>query len=184
MSPVRHWRWWTVALRGVAAIALGILMLLAPQLAFLSVVVVFGIYALVDGALVLGLAGRGSLQPRGMLLARGVVSILAGLVVLFLPGPSSLAIILIIAAWAIISGFVELAMAIELHRRIRHERLLALEGAVSIIFGILLAISPLAGAIVVGLWLGGYALIAGGLLLSTAFRLRTREHNLPFGSAA
>jgi uncharacterized membrane protein HdeD (DUF308 family) len=184
MRPDKHWRWWTVALRGVAAIALGIIMLFAPQAAYVSIVLCFGIYALVDGLLVLGLAGKGSLHPRGMMMLRGLVSIAAGVAVLAMPGLASLAVILIIAGWAIVSGFVEIAMAVELHRRIRHEWLLAIEGVVSIGFGIMLAVAPLAGAIVVGIWVGAFALVIGGLLLSSAFRLRSHEHHDAIGAVA
>jgi uncharacterized membrane protein HdeD (DUF308 family) len=165
-----------VALRGLAAIALGIMSLFWPKATFLSIVLLFGIYALVDGVLALGLSVKGAVHPRGAMIFRGLVGVAAGLITLLYPGLSGLAMIYVIAAWAVISGGIEMVMAISMRRRIQHEWLLGTEGVLSIIFGILLAMSPLAGAIVLGLWIGAFALVLGGILLSTAFRLRSREH--------
>jgi uncharacterized membrane protein HdeD (DUF308 family) len=85
---------------------------------------------------------------------------------------------MVIAAWAIISGILEIVMAVRIRKEIKGEWLLALEGVLSIVFGVLLSIAPLAGAIVLGLWVGAYALVLGGMLIASAFRLRrhVREH--------
>ncbi len=173
MTTYRRWRWWTVALRGVAAIALGILALFAPGAAYLSLVLLFGIYAIVDGVLALSLAGRGARPLRGSLVVRAIVSIAAGFITLLWPGITGLALLYVIALWAIFAGIVEVTMAIQLRKHIEHEWLLGIEGALSIGFGILLFIAPLAGAVVLGLWLGAYALVIGGMLVATGFRLRT-----------
>jgi uncharacterized membrane protein HdeD (DUF308 family) len=138
----KRWRWWTVALRGVAAILFGILSVFAPGVSFISLVLLFGIYSLVDGALALGLATK-PIERRFTLVARGLVSIVAGVI------------------------------AIRIRKEIEGEWLLVLEGILSLAFGVLLILAPLAGAIVLGLWIGVYALVLGGALLSTAFRLRS-----------
>lgn len=183
MKTYRRWRWWTVALRGVAAIALGVLALFAPGAAFLSLVLLFGIYAIVDGVLALGLAGRGMRDLRGAMIARGVISILAGVVALVWPGVSGLALLYVIALWAVFAGIVEIAMAIKMRKHIEHEWLLGIEGALSIGFGILLILAPLAGAIVLGLWVGAYALVVGGMMVATGFRLRKLEGEpMPLGA--
>ncbi len=171
----RNWRWWTVALRGLAAITFGILALVAPATAFLSLVILFGIFAIADGVLAFSLGGSG-LVPRGAMYGRGIVSILAGVLALVLPQVTGLILLMLIAGWAIVSGIFEIAMAIRLRHQIEHEWLLGIEGGLSIVFGVMLFLSPLAGAIVLGLWVGIYALILGGMLVATGFRLRASEH--------
>jgi uncharacterized membrane protein HdeD (DUF308 family) len=178
MMRVKRWRWWTVALRGVAAILFGILSVLAPGVTFVSLVILFGIYSIVDGALALALASK-PLQPRVALIARGVVSILAGILALVLPGVTGLVLLVLIASWAIVSGILEVVIAIQLRKQIEGEWLLALEGVLSCAFGVLLIFAPLAGAIVLGLWIGAYALVLGGMLVGTAFRLRSYVHQHP-----
>jgi uncharacterized membrane protein HdeD (DUF308 family) len=101
-------------------------------------------------------------------------SSLAGLIALVWPAISSLALLVVIATWAIVAGVLEIAMSIR--RNIAHEWLLRIEGVLSIVFGVLLFLSPLAGAIVLGLWVGAFALVAGGMLVQTGFRLRSISH--------
>lgn len=177
MSPHRtrfkEWRWWTVALRGVAAVLFGILSLAAPGVAFMSLVILFGVYALADGILAFALASRPTLLPKSPMYLRGIVSIIAGLLALIVPDITALALLVVIASWAVLSGVFEIVMAIRLRHKIEHEWLLGVEGAVAIAFGVVLLLSPLAGAIVLGLWVGAYALVLGGMMIATAFRLRS-----------
>jgi uncharacterized membrane protein HdeD (DUF308 family) len=175
MMRLKRWRWWTVALRGIAAILFGILSVFAPGITFVSLVLLFGAYSIVDGALALALASR-PIQPRFPLIARGMVSIVAGVLALVLPGITGFALLLVIASWAIVSGVLEIVMAIQLRKEIEGEWLLAVEGVLSVAFGVLLVLAPLAGAIVLGLWIGAYALVLGGMLVATAFRLRSYAH--------
>jgi uncharacterized membrane protein HdeD (DUF308 family) len=172
------WRWWTIALRGLAAVVLGIVSLFAPQLAFLSLVFVFGVYAIVDGVLSLSIGTTRARANRGLIIARGLVSLAAGAIAIVWPGMTSLALILVIAAWAVMSGILEIAAAIRMREVIRHEWLLGIEGVLSVGFGVVLFIAPLTGVIVIGLWLGAFALILGGMMIGTAFRVRSfvREH--------
>lgn len=177
--PVHHWRWWSIALRGVAALALGIISLFWPGLTFLSFVLVFAMYAIVDGVLALMLASKDIVQPRGWLIARGLVSIAAGVIAFLMPGITAFAMLLVIACWAIAAGISEIVTAVKLRKTITHEWLLALEGGLSVVFGVLLLLSPLAGAIVMGLWIGAYALVLGGMLIAEGFRLRRAEAPVP-----
>jgi uncharacterized membrane protein HdeD (DUF308 family) len=85
-----------------------------------------------------------------------------------------LALVTLVAAWAIVSGGFMVGAAFRLKQT--HGRwLLGLSGALSVIFGVLVALAPIAGAIVLTLWLGAYALIFGALLLGVAFRLRRQR---------
>lgn len=178
MTRFRTWRWWTIALRGLVAIAFGILAMIAPGAAFLSLVLLFGVYAIVDGTLALVLASR-RVQPRGALIARGIVSIAAGVIAFVWPGITAFALLLVIAGWAIVAGVLEIAMAIQLRKQLEGEWLLAVEGVLSAAFGVLLLLSPLIGAIVLGLWIGAWALVIGGMQIGTALRLRSYVHHHP-----
>jgi len=181
-----RWRWWTVVLRGIAAIVFGLLSLFVPGVAFLSLVLLFGIYAIIDGVLALSLGFREAAAPRGGMVVRGLVSIVAGLVALIWPGISAFVLLLVIASWAIVSGILEIVMAVRMRKQLEHEWLLGIEGGLAIAFGVLLFLSPLAGAIVLGLWVGAYALVIGGMLVGTGLRLRSylRSHPPPAAAAA
>jgi uncharacterized membrane protein HdeD (DUF308 family) len=167
-----RWRWWTVVLRGIAAIVFGILALFAPTKAVLTLVLVFGIYAIIDGVLALGL-GIKEKSDRGTMILRGLVSIAAGLIALFWPQISALALLVVIASWAMVAGILEIVMAVRMRKVMEHEWLLGLEGALSIVFGILLLLAPLAGAIVLGIWVGAFALVFGGMQIEGGLRLRS-----------
>ncbi len=114
-----------------------------------------------------------------MLTFEGTVNILTAVIVVAVPRLSVLAFVLIIAAWAIITGVAELVVAFRLN--VQHGRAwLAVSGVVSIGLGVLLILAPLAGAIVLTWWLGAYALVFGAALLVLAFRLRSRQtHDAP-----
>ena len=101
--------------------------------AFLSLVLLFGAYAIIDGVLALVLASR-RVQPRGAPIARGIASIAAGIIAFVWPGITAFALLIVIAAWAIVSGALELVMAIQMRRQLEGEWLLGLEGVLSIVF--------------------------------------------------
>jgi uncharacterized membrane protein HdeD (DUF308 family) len=167
--------WWALALRGVAAIVFGILALFWPPGAIVALVAVFGAYALVDGILNLVGAVRAgrSGQRWGALVFEGVISLLVGIITLFFPGVTALALVLFVAAWSLITGVAEVVAAIKLRKMIEGEWLLALTGILSIAFGILLFISPLIGAIAIAIWIGAYSLVFGALLVGLSLRLKS-----------
>ncbi len=180
-------RWWALALRGVAAIVFGILTFVAPQASFFALVLLFGAYAIVNGAILLALAlRRPSGEPRwGSLAFEGILSILAGAVTLGWPRIGALALVFIVASWAVVTGIAQIVAAVRLRKRIRGEWLLALSGALSVAFGVLLFAAPAAGAVALALWIGAYALMFGALLLALGIRLRawgrSPAHRVPPG---
>jgi uncharacterized membrane protein HdeD (DUF308 family) len=147
----------------------------------LSLVLVFAAYVQVDGMFAIIAAVRAARRHdrRGWLTFEGIADILTGLIAVAVPGLTALAFVLLVAAWAIVTGVLELAAAFRLN--IEHGRLwLVLGGVASIIFGVLMFIAPVAGAIVLTWWLGAYALVFGVTLLVLAFRLRARRmHDAP-----
>jgi len=167
--------WWALALRGAAAIIFGVIALFWPPAAIAALVAVFGAYALVDGIFNLVAAVRAgrSGQRWGALLFEGIVSLLVGVLTLFFPGVTALALVLYVAAWSLVTGVAEVVAAIKLRQQIQGEWLLALSGILSIAFGILLFISPLVGAIAIAIWIGAYAVVFGALLVGLSLRLRS-----------
>jgi uncharacterized membrane protein HdeD (DUF308 family) len=105
----------------------------------------------------------------------GLLGIAAGAAALFWPRITVLALLYLIAAWALIEGVLQIVAAIRLRREIRGEWLLALSGVASLAFGAVLIAFPAASAVVLVLWIGIYALIYGAMLLALALRLRAWE---------
>jgi uncharacterized membrane protein HdeD (DUF308 family) len=169
--------WWAIAIRGVLGILFGLAALIFPGATILSFVLVFSAYLLVDGVFAIIAAMRAARRHDrwGLLTFEGIFNILTGLIAFFWPGLTVLAFVLMMAAWAIVTGGLVLATALRLN--IDHGRWwLALSGAASVAFGVLLIVAPFAGAIVLTWWLGVYALVFGGALLVLAFRLRSRRN--------
>lgn len=169
--------WWAVGLRGLAALIFGILALIFPGGALIVLIAFFGAYALIDGILAIYLAIRGREHNRnwGWLLVEGIVGVLIGILTFRWPGVTGLVLLAFIAAWAIITGIMEIFEAIELRRVINNEWLLILSGAASVIFGLILIIFPRTGALAMIIVIGIYAIIFGILLLVLAWRLRQME---------
>jgi len=165
--------WWLIALRGIAAIIFGILAFVWPGITFLALVLLFGAYVLVDGvfAIIGAITHRSENENRWLLLLEGLVSIAAGVIAWFAPGLAGLALVLLIAAWAVVTGVLEIWAAVQLRKEIHGEWLLALSGILSVIFGILLALNPAVGSLVVIWIIGAYAIVFGIILLALAWRL-------------
>jgi uncharacterized membrane protein HdeD (DUF308 family) len=167
--------WWLLALRGLAAIIFGILAFIWPAITLLGLMILFGAFAFVNGILSLMLAAKAPKgYPRfGSLILGGILGIIAGVVTFFWPALTAAGLLILIAAWAILTGILEIVAAIRLRKEIVNEWLLALVGILSVIFGVLLLLQPAAGAVVLIWWIGAYALVFGILLLILAFRVRS-----------
>jgi len=180
--PAETGHWWALAIRGGIAILFGLAALLRPGIALEALILLFGAYALVDGVFsIVGLFGgtRGG-TPRWLLFIEGVVSILAGLIALFLPGLTAILLLYLIAAWAIVTGISEIAMAIRLRKEISGEWALIVGGAFSVLFGVILAVvGPVVGLISLIWLIGFYAVAFGVLMLVTAFSVRGGDSGGP-----
>jgi uncharacterized membrane protein HdeD (DUF308 family) len=176
LSEILAESWWAVGLRGLLGITFGLICLLVPAAAILALVLLFSAYMLVDGALAIasGVKAARSGERWGLLILEGVVDIAAGAVAFLWPAITAVAFVLLLAVWAIVSGGLMLAAAFSLKKE--HGRWwLALGGIASIIFGVVLLIAPVVGAVVLTWWLGAYALIFGVLLLVLAFQLHGKQ---------
>jgi uncharacterized membrane protein HdeD (DUF308 family) len=173
MSALLARNWWAVLLRGVLAGLLGILILWIPVLSLGALALVFGVYVLADGALGLIAALRTARRHErwGWLVLEGLLDLAAGIAALVWPALTIIVFVALVAAWAIVSGGTMALGALRLQER--HGRvLMGLTGGLSVIWGALLALSPVSGALVLTLWIGAYALGFGFMLIVLSLKLR------------
>lgn len=173
-------RWWVFLVRGLLAILFGIFAFLMPGVTLLSLVFIFGVYALIDGiaSIVLGLAGRTESRSWWAMMLVGIIGIGAGIAAFVWPGITAIVLLSIIAAWSVVRGIFEVIAAIKLREVIEGEWFLGLAGLMSILFGVLLVLWPQAGAVAVVWIIGFYALLFGVIHLALAFRLRRLRERL------
>ncbi len=168
--------WWALILRGLAAIAFGVLAFVWPHITLTALVFLWGAYALVDGAFAIagGVKSHGDNKRWWVLLLEGILGVAAGLVAFLVPAITALVLLILIAAWAMVTGAFEIAAAIQLRKYIKGEWLLALAGVASVLFGLALLFNPVAGALAVVWLIGAYSIVFGVLLIVLGVRL----HNL------
>jgi uncharacterized membrane protein HdeD (DUF308 family) len=172
--------WWALVLRGICAVLFGVMAFVWPGITLATLIFLYGAYALVDGVLgvVAAMVGR---QPGGFpwgILLAGVAAIAVGVMTFLWPGLTALVLLYLIAAWAIVRGVFEIIAAIALRKEIEHEWLLAASGALSVLLGIFLVLSPGAGALAL-LWaIGAFAIAAGILMIVLGFRLKSAGERL------
>ena len=176
--------WWLLALRGLVAVLFGVLAFMWPGATLITLVWLFGAFALVNGILSLVLAAKTKGYPKvGSLIFGGLLGILAGLLAFVMPGITALGLLILIAAWAIVTGIMELVAAVRLRKIINNEWLLVLAGIASVAFGVILLFQPAAGALVLIWWIGAWALLSGILLMILAFRMRNWKGLMAVGTA-
>jgi uncharacterized membrane protein HdeD (DUF308 family) len=174
----RHW--WALVLRGIAGVIFGIIAFISPAISLAALVILFGAYAFIDGVFSLVAAARrhGTSDHWWALLLEGVTGVAAGILTLLWPGITALALLYLVAAWALVTGAFEIAAAIRLRKVMEHEWLLGLSGALSVALGIILFLFPGPGLLALVLWTGAYAFISGIVLIVLGVRLHswTRSH--------
>jgi uncharacterized membrane protein HdeD (DUF308 family) len=175
--------WWLIALRGALGVVFGLIALIMPVATILALVLLFSAYMLVDAVFAIYAAVRAARRREhwGLLLFQGIASLVAGAIAFLWPGITVLAFVLLIAAWSIVTGCLMLAAAFHTEAA---RWWLILGGAAAMVFGILMIVAPLAGAIVLTWWLGAYALVFGAALIILAFKLRSRYEDRPSVAAA
>jgi len=172
-------RWWLLLLRGIAAILFGVLAFIWPGLTLVTLVLMFGAFALVDGAIMLGAAFSGAAKPMPSwwLVLVGLLGIAAGIVTFLWPGMSAILLILFIGAWAVAHGIFEIVGAIQLRKEFENEWTLILGGIISVLVGIIVLIAPGAGALALVWWIAIYAIVFGVMFVAFALRLRRHQHH-------
>lgn len=165
--------WWVIMLRGVLAILFGVLAFIWPGITLLTLIFLYAGFAFADGALSLIAAVRGGTPtPRWWLALVGLMGIGVGVLTIFYPQITGLVLLMFIAAWAVVTGVLQIYGAIKLRHEIEGEWWLVASGVLSVIFGALLVAWPGAGALAMVLVIGSFAIIFGSLLIGFALRLR------------
>jgi uncharacterized membrane protein HdeD (DUF308 family) len=173
--------WWTLAVRGAIAVLFGLAAVFWPDITLRVLVWLYGFYAVVDGLVALAVllvGGRLVADRRGWLILEGIVGIAAGVFTFLWPGITALVLLYLIAAWAVLTGLLEVVAAIVLRRELRGEWLLALAGILSVAFGVFLAVRPGEGAITLVSVIGLFAILFGVALLALGARLRQLRNRI------
>jgi uncharacterized membrane protein HdeD (DUF308 family) len=174
MNELLSRAWWMLALRGTIAVLFGIVAIVWPGLTLLWLVALFALYALFTG--VVSIAGavknRTSDREWWLILLLGVTGVCAGVIAIVSPGLTALVLVLVMGANALITGVLDIAVAIRLRKVITGEWMLILAGLVSIAFGLFVFLFPAAGALALVWMISAYAIVTGFLLLGLAFRAR------------
>jgi len=173
----RSWKY--LLLRGIAAIAFGVVTWTHPGFSVLALTFLFGMYALVDGLLAAwsGIKGRKTNDHWGVLLFVGLVGVVIGMVTFLMPLRTAWMLFLVIAVWAIVRGLLEITAGVYARKEVEGEWVLIFAGIVSVLFGALLLSHPLAGAVATLMMIAAYAVAAGILLVVLAFRVRRFAHH-------
>jgi uncharacterized membrane protein HdeD (DUF308 family) len=168
--------WRALALRGLIALLFGLVVLFWPGLVLTVLSILFGIYAAVDGAITLAPALRSPDRSarRTLPLAEGTVGIIAGLVAVLWPGLAVSGLVYVIAGWAVVTGVLKVLTAMLLRAEVENGWMLAGSGALSVLFGIVLAFLAASDVPFLAPFIGGFAVVVGLALIVFAFRLRER----------
>jgi uncharacterized membrane protein HdeD (DUF308 family) len=169
--------WWVFLLRGILAIVIGILAFVWPGITLISLVLLFGIYAAADGILAIASAITGHTpMPRWWLAVVGIAGLAAAFMAFTRPGFTLAVLIVVIAAWAIVSGIMQIIGAIQLRKEIDNEWFLILSGIAAVIFGGILLFRPGLGTLALIFTLGTFAVVEGLLLIAFSIRLKGTTH--------
>lgn len=176
--------WWLFLIRGICAVVFGVLAFAWPGITLLTLILLYGAYAMADGifAVVAAFKGGGT-TSRWWLGIVGLLGIAAGVIAFTSPGLTAMVLLLLIAAWSIAMGIAEIFGAIKLRKEIEGEWLLILSGIVSVLFGIALLFRPAAGALALVWLIGSFAILYGILTIGFSFRLKSHQHSLPAQAA-
>lgn len=180
MAAILSRYWWLIALRGLAAVIFGILALVWPGLTLGVLIYLLAAFLLVDGVftIVAAFGERGRRDRWWVDLLEGLLGVLVALAILVLPDLSALALLYMLAAWAVLTGILQIVTAIQLRREIRGEFFMILSGLASIAFGVLIALFPGDGLLAVVWIIGIYAILFGFLLIVLGLRLRSYRQRL------
>ena len=166
-------RWWLLLVRGIISILFGIIALLMPGITFLSLAILWGVYAVFDGILGLYI---GIKQKWGQMSFYGVISLLAGVIAIIWPQVAGLTVVLLLGIFLIIRGVTEIAAAIRLRKEIDNEWMLIFGGILSVIAGLIMCFMPSVGVVYIAWMIGFFGILFGILQISLAMRLRRLHH--------
>ena len=166
--------WWMTLLRGLLWIVFGVIIFTEPGISLLTLTVLFGAFALVDGigTVVTAIGGRKEHENWWVLMLGGLCGIGIGILTAVNPALTATVLLFYMAIWAIATGLLEMVAAVRLRKEISGEFWLALAGLTSIALGVLILARPAVGALSL-LWIiAGYAVVFGITLILLSLRVR------------
>jgi uncharacterized membrane protein HdeD (DUF308 family) len=175
MDKLLQSAWWMLALRGAAAVTFAVLAILWPGITLLVLVAMFAAYAFITGAVATVAAIKNRKEDRGwwMVLLLGLVGLGAAIVAVLHPALTALVLVLLMGANALVTGVLDIAIAIRLRKQLEKEWMLILAGILSVAFGLIVMIFPGAGALALVWMVSFYSMLIGVLLLALALRMRS-----------
>ena len=165
--------WWLVTVRGVLALLFGLLALFSPYIVIFSLITFFAFFAIISGFFILTLAFLGETDNKGLRILEGLIFLGAGIVVLLNPVSALGGIMIFIAAWAILSGLIQIIGAIKLRKVISNEWFMILNGVISVLFGIVLAGNLVTSAGVMLMIFGAFAILSGIFMIILSFKIKS-----------
>lgn len=174
LSAMLQRSWWALLLRGLAAIAFGLLTWLQPAASAAALLLVFGIYVLVDGVLGVytAIRSRGASRYWWVVLLWGLTGVVVGVLTVLNPVVTAWVLTIYVGAWALITGLMQIIAAVRLRKEIQGEWVLVLSGLVSVLFGGLVLAQPGAGMMAMLWLLATYAVVFGLLMVILAFKVK------------
>lgn len=165
-------KWWLLLLRGILAIIFGLIAIFSPGIVLATLLLYFGFVAVFSGLFLIieGIAIKG--DDRGLRIFEGVISLIFGLLFIFMPAFVLASIMYFIAFWAIIAGIMQIFYAIKLRKEITNEWLGILNGLITLIFGILVLYNIMAGGLAIVMIFGIYAILWGIILIGLSFKVK------------
>jgi uncharacterized membrane protein HdeD (DUF308 family) len=172
--------WKVTALRGALAIAFSVVILIWPNIGLATLIALFGAFALVSGISTIAAAFTVPLARgrRAWLVFEGLLGIAVGIAVVVWPDLSALGLLYAIAAWSIVLGIIEIALAFDLPLSSGRSLLLGLGGVLSVAFGVIMFARPGAGAVALLALIAAFALVTGAMQIAFALELRRAAHEL------
>jgi uncharacterized membrane protein HdeD (DUF308 family) len=167
--------WWNLLLRGILSILFGVMTFAVPGWTLLSLALLYGVYALIDGVLSVWFGAGARAWP---LVLFGVLGIAAGIFTLYTPWATAVALLYLIGAWAVVRGIFEIITAVRLRHEITNEWSLIFAGVVSVVVGLIFLGRPGAGALALAWVIAAWAIVAGLLLIKLALRVRSLPERL------
>jgi uncharacterized membrane protein HdeD (DUF308 family) len=170
--------WWALLVRGIVAVIFGILAFLWPGATWVAIAILFGAYAFVDGvfAIVAAVRAAETHERWWPLAVEGLVGLIIAAITFYDVGITLLALYFTIAAWAFVTGILELVAAVQLRKLVSNELWLTIGGIASILFGVLMLWRPMAGLLAVIWVIAAYAIVFGITLIGLSLRLRRHAH--------
>lgn len=186
MLAVAARQWWVLVLQGILGIIFGVIAIALPGVALITIAYLFAAWAIVAGLSHIAEGWRVA-EHRGRswpFAVMGVVSIVAGILAALIPGLTIVGLALLLGAWLVIQGVMEVYTAWRIRDEVTGEWILALGGILRLIVGLIVLAMPIVGIVLTVALVAVWSIIAGVTALMLGWRLRKlRTGSVGRGSA-